>query len=154
MRNWINLFENFFEYTEDNFDPSEIEDSLVEVEFVCINPIVGGADPEKVSVLYERLKTINDVTIYREDFSEEAAHWAMCVVIEPERVKQIFELARQCGVGVDLVKNHRRISAEYDVIDIWSNMGGRVNYERNSLLPLPPTTAKQALKIVKKLGHF
>ena len=75
-----------------------------EIEFVCVNPnFCDATDPKKQQALFNALKRVPGIIVYRQDFD---VHNSMAAIIKdesdsvaPEKVQQ---LAKQHGVGIDL----------------------------------------------------
>lgn len=109
MRKWIDLVEG--------------QTGNLEVEFVCVHHYDAprNTTPEAAKRLWERLKTIPNLCIYRQDFIEEANHEAMCAIIrvdDDETLRHVKEAARECGVEIDVIdRNNHLIDIERGMMD-------------------------------------
>lgn len=117
---------------------------MIEVEFVCINPShPSGTKPENADRLYKALCKLPDILVYREDFFEEAGHWAMCAAANSEsQVQQIVRLAEECGVAIDEIHpfDPDVLAFRSNLIDIYSSEHG---YEKYPDAQLPPATSRE-----------
>ena len=83
--------------------------SKKEIEFVCVNPnFPNTTKQENQDKLFESLKTVESLIVYRQDFEE---HNSLAVIINtPSKRKmltilpQIKALATQCQVEVDFIQ--------------------------------------------------
>lgn len=82
--------------------------ALTEIEFMCVNSDFDNATPpHKQEALWEALKTVPGLHVYRQDFSDDKhMERSMAAIIRPEAPKHtrqtIHALAKRHGVGVDL----------------------------------------------------
>lgn len=81
---------------------------LPEIEFVCVNSDSDTATPpHKQEALWEALKTVPGLHVYRQDFSDEHhTERSMAAIIRPDAPQHtrqtIHSLAKRHGVKVDL----------------------------------------------------
>lgn len=77
-----------------------------EIEFVCVNSDSATATPlEAQEALFESLARMEDVFVYRQDFTDEVSVQVMMAAIplEPGAHERILQAAVAHGVQVDLV---------------------------------------------------
>jgi hypothetical protein len=88
---------------------------FVEVEFVCVHhyDTPRNTSPDAAARLWECLKQIPNLCIYRQDFIEEAQHEAMCAIIrvddEDVTLGRIKKAASDCGVEIDIIDRNMHL---------------------------------------------
>ena len=100
---YINLFENFSKYKE--------------IEFVCVNSDSDSKTTEENQLkLYNKLKQINGILPYIQDWSEDDnIQKSLAVIIlkdNPNIENKIYELGKKYNVEIDLINivNDRKVN--------------------------------------------
>jgi hypothetical protein len=87
----------------------------IEIEFVCVHHYNApkNTSPEAAATLWQKLKAIPNLCIYKQDFTEEANHEAMCAIIRIDddgyTLKKVIAAAAKCGVEIDCIDRNTHL---------------------------------------------
>jgi hypothetical protein len=86
---------------------------MIEIEFVCVNSdYENSTTMENQNKLFQLLKNVKNIIVYRQDFTEgNNIQISMAVIlIDKKQKEKVINLAKECNVLVDIIDN---VSDEY-----------------------------------------